>query len=169
LSRGRLRREIAAFSQRTDPHPDDVGLDAAHSDSPGELIGHRNDAECQVPKKKTSVGSFSGFGEVIENLSLLALGKLGAIEIDSHLDAAIGGACECLQDWPIGQDICGHVDFIPRLIDQGDVDVFEIFARRIVNARRWLGAAWRREQREEKAGRDATACYPQSYPGHFCS
>ena len=58
LSRGRLRREIAAFSQRTDPHPDDVGsLDAAHSDSPGELIGHRNDAECQVPKKKTSVGS----------------------------------------------------------------------------------------------------------------
>jgi hypothetical protein len=31
------------------PHPDDVGsLDAAHSDSPGELIGHRNYAECRL-------------------------------------------------------------------------------------------------------------------------
>jgi hypothetical protein len=36
-------------------------------------------------------------GEVIENLCWRALGKLGAIEIDSHLDAAIGGARERLQ------------------------------------------------------------------------
>jgi len=31
-----------------------------------------------------------------------ALGKLGAIEIDANLDAAIGGTRERLHDWPVG-------------------------------------------------------------------
>jgi hypothetical protein len=57
----------------------------------------------------------------------------------------------------------------PGAIDQGDIDVFKVFRWRVVNDRRGIGAARRRERGEEKACRDATACYPQSYPGHFCS
>jgi hypothetical protein len=75
-------------------------------------------------------------GEVIENLRGLALGKLSPIEIDAHLDTAIGRACECLQDWPVGQHIGRLVDFVPGAIDKRHVDVFKILARRIV----WLNA-----------------------------
>jgi hypothetical protein len=84
-------------------------------------------------------------GEVIENLCLLALGKLGAIEIDADRNATIGGARERLHYWPVRQDIGGHVDFVLGAIDKRHVDVFKIFARCIVNDRRWLGAA-RRER-----------------------
>ena len=40
-------------------------------------------------------------GEVVEDFRECALGKLGAIEIDAHLDAAIGGARQRLHDRPI--------------------------------------------------------------------
>jgi phytoene dehydrogenase-like protein len=56
-------------------------------------------------------------GEVIENLCGLALGKLGAIEIDADRNAAIGGARESLHDWPVRQDIGGHIDFVLGAID----------------------------------------------------
>ncbi|MFZ3328064.1 MAG: hypothetical protein WA231_20215 [Methylocella sp.] len=56
-------------------------------------------------------------GEIIENLHGLALGKLGAIEIDADCNAAIGGARERLHDWPVRQDIGGHVDFRLDAID----------------------------------------------------
>jgi hypothetical protein len=69
-----------------------------------------------------------------------------------------------LQDRPVRQDICGHVDFTLGAIDKRHVDVFQVFRWRIVNDRRGIGAA-RRERGEEKACRDATVCYPQSYPG----
>jgi hypothetical protein len=59
---------------------------------------------------------------------------LGAIEIDTHLDAEIGCAGECLHGRPVGQG-----DFMFSAIDQRHVDVFEVFGRRVVNA----GAAWR--------------------------
>jgi hypothetical protein len=68
--------------------------------------------------------------EVIENLRGLALGELGAIEIDSHLGAAIGGACERLQDWPIGQHIGRHVDFVLGAIDQCNVDGWQSLAEK---------------------------------------
>ncbi len=63
-----------------------------------------------------------------------------------------------LQDWPVRQDIGGHVDFTLGAVDQGNVDVFKILARCVVNDRRGIGATRRREQREEKADRDARAC-----------
>ena len=78
-------------------------------------------------------------GEVVEDFRWLALGKLGAVEIDAHLDAAIGGARERLHDRPIRQDVCGQVDFMLGAIDQRDVDVFEILRRRVVNDRRRVG------------------------------
>ena len=56
-------------------------------------------------------------GEVIENRRGLALGKLGAIEIDAECNAAIGSARERLHDWPVRQDIGGHVDFMLGAID----------------------------------------------------
>ena len=56
-------------------------------------------------------------GEIIENLRSLALGKLGAIEIDADCDAAVGSARERLHDWPVRQDIGGHVDFMLGAID----------------------------------------------------
>jgi hypothetical protein len=39
---------------------------------------------------------------MLENLCPLAFGKLGAIEIYAHLDAAIGRARESLHYWPVG-------------------------------------------------------------------
>jgi len=108
------------------------------------------------------------FGEVIENFRSLALGELRAVEIDSHLDAAIGRACERLHDWPVRQHISGHVDFVLGAVDQGNVDVFKVLSRRVMNDWRGIGAAWR-ERGEEKAYRDATACYPQRYPINCCT
>ena len=93
-------------------------------------------------------------GELTEDLRGLAFGKLCAVEIDANLDAAIGGARECLQDWPVGQHIGRHVDFVLGAIDKCNVDVFEVFRRRIVNDRRGLGVA-RRERGEQDASRDA--------------
>ena len=54
--------------------------------------------------------------------------------------------------------ICRHVDFMLGAIDQGNIDVFQVFRRRVVNDWRGIGAARRREQREENADRDAWAC-----------
>jgi hypothetical protein len=79
-------------------------------------------------------------GEVIEDLSGPALGILGAVEIDTHLDATLG-ARERLHDGPVRQDICRHVDFMLGAIDQGNVNVFQVLARRVVNDRRWIGDA----------------------------
>ena len=81
-------------------------------------------------------------GKVTEGFRRLALGELCAIEIDPHLDATIGGACKRLHDGQVGQHICGQVDFMLGAIDQGDVDVFEVFGRRVMNDRRWIGGAW---------------------------
>jgi len=39
--------------------------------------------------------------EIIKDLRGLAFGKLGSIEIDANLDAAIGGACERLHNRPV--------------------------------------------------------------------
>jgi hypothetical protein len=55
------------------------------------------------------------------------LSKLGAVEIDAHLDTAIGGTRERLHDWPVRQDIGGHVDFMLGAINQCN-DMFEVFA-----------------------------------------
>jgi hypothetical protein len=96
------------------------------------------------------------FGEVIENLRGLALGKLGAVVIDADLDATIGSACERLHDCPVRQDVGRHVDFVLGRVDQGNIDVFKILARRIVNDRRGIGFAWR-ERGEQKISRDARA------------
>jgi hypothetical protein len=86
---------------------------------------------------------------VPKNLRGLALGKLSAVKIDAHLDATIGGACERLQDWPVSQHIGCHVDFVLGAINQCNVDMFEVFCRRVVNDRRWIGAARRGDQRDE--------------------
>ena len=48
----------------------------------------------------------------------------------------IGGACERLQDRPVGQHIGRHVDFVPGAIDKRNVNMFEVFRRCIVNDRR---------------------------------
>ena len=55
------------------------------------------------------------FGEIIEDFRELALGKLGAIEIDADCNAAIGSARERLHDWLVRQDIGGHVGVVTLL------------------------------------------------------
>ena len=37
--------------------------------------------------------------------------------LDADRNAAIGGARERLHDWPVRQDIGGHVDFVLGAID----------------------------------------------------
>jgi hypothetical protein len=63
-------------------------------------------------------------GEIPKDLRGLALGKLGAIEIDSDRNATIGGARESLHDWPVRQDIRGNVYFTLGAIDKRHVDMF---------------------------------------------
>jgi hypothetical protein len=92
------------------------------------------------------------FGEIIENLRGLALGKLCAIEIDADCNAAIGSARERLQDWPVRQNIRGHVDFMLGAIDKRNIDVFQIFRGRIMNGRRGLGGARRESGEKENCG-----------------
>jgi hypothetical protein len=58
-------------------------------------------------------------------------------------NAAIDGARERLQDRPIRQDIGGHVDFMLGAVDQRNVNVFEVLARRVVNFWRGIGAPLR--------------------------
>jgi hypothetical protein len=64
----------------------------------------------------------------------------------------IGGACERLHNGPVRQDIRGHVYFTLGAVDKRHVDVFEVLARRIVNDRRWLGAARRERGEKENCG-----------------
>ena len=71
-----------------------------------------------------------------ENLRGLPLRKLGLVKVDADRNAAISGARECLHDWPVRQNIGGHVDFMLGAIDKRHVDMFKIFARRVVNDRR---------------------------------
>ncbi|HEY8032180.1 MAG TPA: hypothetical protein VIF02_07350 [Methylocella sp.] len=92
------------------------------------------------------------FGEVIENLRGFALGKLGAIEIDADRNAAVGGARERLPDGPVGQHTGRHVDLVPGANDKRNVDMFEVFRRRILNDRRRIGAAWCQGSEEEDCG-----------------
>jgi hypothetical protein len=99
-------------------------------------------------------------GEVTENLCGLSLGELCAVEINADRNTAIGGARQCLHNGPVRQDIGGHVDFILGAIDQGHVDVFQVFRRRVVNGRRRIGAA-RRERGEQETSRNAGA--PKSF------
>jgi hypothetical protein len=77
-----------------------------------------------------------------------------------------------LQDWPIGQHIGRHVDLMPCAVDQGNVGVFKILARRIMNDRRGIGAA-RRERGEQETSRDTLAqasYWRASFPaGIFCA
>ena len=96
------------------------------------------------------------FGEVIEYLRGLSLGKLSPVKINTDMDAAIGGARERLHDWPVRQDVGGHIDFMLGAIDQGNVDVFKVLCRRVMNGRRRIGGAWR-ERCEQEASRDAGA------------
>ena len=56
-------------------------------------------------------------GEVLKDLRWLAIGELDSVEIDAQFDAAIGSARERLHDWPVRQDIGGHVDFMLGAID----------------------------------------------------
>jgi len=77
-----------------------------------------------------------------------AIGKLGVVEIDMHLDASIGSACERLDYRPVRQNIGRKVDFVPRCIDQCDVHMLEVFGRGIADDRRGIGAAWRALGRE---------------------
>jgi hypothetical protein len=56
---------------------------------------------------------------------------------------------------------------MPRGVDQIN-EVFKVLPRCIVNDRRGIGVEWR-ERSDEKACRDAIACYPQRYPMDFCS
>jgi hypothetical protein len=51
-----------------------------------------------------------------------------------------------------GQHIGRHVDFVSGAIDKRHVDVFKILARRIVNGRRGIGAAWCQGSEEEDCG-----------------
>ncbi|HUZ91875.1 MAG TPA: hypothetical protein VMU78_08245 [Methylocella sp.] len=60
-----------------------------------------------------------------------SFGKLGSVEIDPHVDAAIGRAGERLDHRPVDQNICRSVDFFPRAIDQRYVYMLEVFGRRI--------------------------------------
>jgi hypothetical protein len=57
-------------------------------------------------------------GDVPKDPRWRALGKLGAVEIDAHLDAAISSACKRLDDRPVGQDIRGQVDFMLGAFNQ---------------------------------------------------
>jgi hypothetical protein len=59
------------------------------------------------------------------------------------MNATIGGARERLHYGPVRQDIGGHVDFTLGAIDKRNVDVFQVFRRRVVNDRRRIGAARR--------------------------
>jgi hypothetical protein len=79
-------------------------------------------------------------GKVLKDPCRLALGKLVAVEIDAHRDAAIGGARERLDDRPVSQDIGRKVDFLPRGVDQRHVDAFEILGGCIVDGR--IGPGW---------------------------
>jgi hypothetical protein len=88
-------------------------------------------------------------GEVIEKPPGLALGELGAIEIDAHIDASIGGACERLHNGTVSQHIGRHVDFVLGAIDQRHVDMFKVLCRGIVNDRRGISLA-RRECGEQR-------------------
>ena len=63
----------------------------------------------------------------MEGLHESPLGKLGTIEIDPHLDAAISGACERLHDRPV---YAAQVDFMLGAVDKRHVDVFKILRRR---------------------------------------
>jgi hypothetical protein len=87
-----------------------------------------------------------------ENPRGLALGKLCAIKINADMDATIGGARERLHYGPIRQDIGGHVDFMLGSIDQGNVDVFQVFRRRVVNGRRRIGARRRKCSEQDGSG-----------------
>jgi hypothetical protein len=92
-------------------------------------------------------------GEIQKNLRGLALGKLSPVKVDSHLDAAIDGARERLNDGPVSQHIGRHVDFMLGAIDKRNVDVFEVLARRVVNFWRGIGAPLR-AQGENHSGRN---------------
>jgi len=44
-------------------------------------------------------------------------------------------------DRPIGQNVGGNIDVVLSPIDQRDIGLLQIFDRRIVNDRRWIGEA----------------------------
>jgi len=56
-----------------------------------------------------------------------------------YLNATIGGARERLHDGPIGEHVSREVDFMLGAVDQANVDIFEVFCRRIMNNRRGIG------------------------------
>jgi hypothetical protein len=104
-------------------------------------------------------------GKVTEGFRRLALGELCAIEIDPHLDATIGGACKRLHDGQVGQHICGQVDFMLGAIDQGDVDVFEVFGRRVMNDRPGSAEHGASEARKGTAIREVRNKFNVATPG----
>jgi hypothetical protein len=95
-------------------------------------------------------------GEVTENLCGLSLGELCAVEINANLDAAISSTRERLHYGPVRQDIGGHIDFMLGAIDQGNINVFQVFRRGVMNDRCGIGGAWR-ERCEHETSRNAGA------------
>ena len=57
-----------------------------------------------------------------------------------------------MQDRPIRQNLRGHVYFALGAVDQGNVDVFKILARRIVNDRCRISATRRERSEKENCG-----------------
>src|SRR5262249_9083052 len=81
------------------------------------------------------------FGQSLENLRSLGFSQSTGVEINTHFDATIGRACECLNDRPVRQNIGRKIDFMLCAVDQRDVDMLEAFGGRVVYCRRQIGVA----------------------------
>ena len=69
------------------------------------------------------------FGQSLESLRSLGFSQSTGIEINTHFDAAIGRARECLNDRPVRQNIGRKIDFMLCAVDQLNVDMLEVFPR----------------------------------------
>ena len=59
-----------------------------------------------------------------------------------------------LDDRPVRQHISGQVDFMFGAVDKPNVDMFEVFRRRVVNYGRGIGAARRERGEQEDCGQE---------------
>ena len=148
---GMCVHRAAVSSENLESHPSEAVAPSRVTEPPLEQMGtgsapRVNSWLSVLPQQRIDFPRSAG--------PILASGKLSPVKINSHLDATIGGACERLHDGPVGQHIGRHVDFVLGAIDQCNVDMFEVFDRRVVNCRRGIGGAWCRKVRKRTAVRE---------------
>src|SRR5664279_5498960 len=105
-------------------------------------------------------------GEVMKDLRVLALAKLGAVEVDANLDPTISGTDERLHDRPVSYDVCGHVDFMPGAVDKCHVNMFEVFCRSVMDDRRRVSCARCQRGEEYDYGNGGAKQVQCSLSGH---